>query len=185
MPRWKPEAQIGQNERIGRRIFDAPMLSGARDQKRMARLEYTHFLETAEHSFDRLGRTGVDKKILTYLRPRAETHGQSFHQPAQFDCWATIKAQDLRQPPKGFGPWILKADPLTDPPPNDNEYHAHGERPQGLDDVSTALQLRHLFEAKGNVISPFGVTVDLAALPPKQGTWWRRVLARLNSLLAK
>jgi hypothetical protein len=64
--KWDPKTDpVGKNERIGRRLYDEPMLMGAHDQPSFKGLDYRHFEETREDkelSLDRLGCTGIEKK---------------------------------------------------------------------------------------------------------------------------
>jgi hypothetical protein len=134
MARWDPPAEIGNNEHIGRRLFDEPMLVGTADQPAYAGLKLTHFEETrgSEWSLDRLGRSGIDKKVVAYLRPRAESAGETFMKPKSFDGWAVLPVRELTKARRK--PTLpVMASPVNDEAPNDNIYHAHTLKPQHMD----------------------------------------------------
>ena len=152
MARWEPQGNVGGNEHVGRRLFDEPMLAGTQDQPSFAGLLLTHFEETRgdEYSLDRLGKSGIDKRVVAYLKPRAEAAGRSFRKPKLFDGWAVLPARELtsaRRPPS----CALVASPVDAPEPGDNKYHAHVVRPQNVDPTHMALHLRHLFTTYGKV----------------------------------
>jgi hypothetical protein len=197
MPLWKPSASFGPNEQLGRRLFDEPMLSGARDQKRAPRLELVHFEEERgeEYSLDRLGRTGVEKQVVRYLVPRCECHGKTLKPQKRIDGWATIKVKDLTQPPLGpkFPAWTLVYDPVQGVPPNDNAFHAHGIPPTGVSSVVAAFHLRHHFEKKGKIFDTNGVEIDFDILNamPRLSLWkrakvtWAKHYGRMKLFFAK
>jgi hypothetical protein len=169
MALWKPDAKIGLQERVGRRLFDEPMLQGTRDQKKLNRLKLTHFEEDrgSEYSIDRLGRTGVEKKIARFIRQRAQTHGASFTPAKGFQGWATLPAAALIKPDLGpkYPAWRVVWDPILEPSPNDNEYHAHALKPEGVDDLFAAYQLREHFEAnRGVLVDHDGNEINLIIL---------------------
>src|SRR5690348_13522018 len=111
MARWNPSAEVGANEAIGRRLFDEPMLVGARDQKPYAGLVLRHFQEkrSEEFSIDRLGRSNIEPAVLNYLKPRAALAGNNFKPPKSFNGWAVLRARQLRQPPVGTGFPVLSS----------------------------------------------------------------------------
>ncbi|MEW9838618.1 hypothetical protein ABUE29_25955 [Mesorhizobium sp. ZMM04-4] len=142
------------NEQIGRRLFEEPMLRGAAGQPNFSGLRLNHFEETRgnEVSLDRLGATGIDRKVSTYLRHRADLAGQTFSKVKQFDGWAVVPAKELaeaRKDPK----LPVTSSPISGVEPNDNAYHAHVLRPNTLSPYLMALHLKHIFTSYGKVHS--------------------------------
>jgi hypothetical protein len=165
------------NERIGRRFFDEPMLRGAEGQPSFSGIELHHFQDkrSREISLDRLGATGVDKRVLQHLKPRAEAAGRIRQKPVRFEGWLHVAAKELiqaRQEPKH--PVI--ASPVDEPEPNDNLYHAHVVRPETLNDHLMSLQLRHIFSKYGGVERNDGAD----AIP---GSWRDRLIAWLSGVI--
>ena len=106
MATWKPQIQgeVGQNEPLGRRLFEEPLLAGTPEGKeRFAGLSLRHFEETRDQDFslDRLGRTGVNKRVKKYLKPRADANGRTLNPPRAFDGWAVLQTRRLVASPKG------------------------------------------------------------------------------------
>ncbi len=168
MARWKPESSVGKNEPIGRRLFDEPMLRGSGDQPTYKGLELFHFEEkrSTEISVDRLGRTGVDRKVTRHVLPRAQGAGRLFSTPKSFDGWAVVAAKEIQNGRKAQEPGFqIEASPVEDEEPLDNEYHGHIVRPDDLTSHMMALELRHKFTHYGNILK--------SDLPPL--TWWERV----------
>jgi hypothetical protein len=153
MPRWLPKVDVVLTEQIGRRLFDEPMLRGAAGQPSYSGLTLTHFEETRDRevSLDRLGASGIDRRVVRYLAPRAEAAGRSFRNAKAFDGWAVVPARELvqaRKPPR----LPVIASPIIDKPePEDNVYHAHVARPDDLTPYFMALHLRLLFTNYGRV----------------------------------
>src|SRR5271168_1468551 len=113
MAMWAPPDKVGLNERIGRRIYDEPMLRGVEGQPSYSGIELHHF-EDKELSLDRLGATGVDRRVCRYLTPRAEAAGTARKKPSQFDGWFHVAAKELeqsRKPPR----LPIIASPIRDP----------------------------------------------------------------------
>lgn len=152
MARWDPPAEIGNSEHLGRRLFDEPMLVGAADQPSFAGLKLTHFEETRgdEWSLDRLGKSSIDRKVVAYLRPRAELAGRTFRKPKSFDGWAVLPVRELTKARKTPALQVM-ASPIKNQAPNDNIYHAHTLKPQHMEAAYMALHLRHLFATYGAV----------------------------------
>ena len=77
MALWSPKSSdpVGPNERIGRRLFDQKQLNGAQDQKPLRNVfELYHFEEKRDPgdvSVDRLGKTGIDRRVRNYVEERA------------------------------------------------------------------------------------------------------------------
>lgn len=63
-------------------MFDEPMLAGSAGQPSYTGLLLTHFEETRgdDYSIDRLGRSSIDKRVVNYVKPRAEAAGRSLVQ---------------------------------------------------------------------------------------------------------
>jgi hypothetical protein len=153
MARWKPDAKcpVGKNEKVGRRLFDEPMLAGAKDQKQFAGLDLRHFHETrsAEFSVDRVGRSGIEPSVINYLTPKAEAASAKFKTPKRFNGWAVLKVDYLQNPPRGNKLTVV-ASPINGYDLDENIFHAHVVLP-GVGDYQTALHLRHLFTTYGEV----------------------------------
>jgi hypothetical protein len=149
--KWDPKTDpVGKNERIGRRLYDEPMLMGAHDQPSFKGLDYRHFEETREDkelSLDRLGCTGIEKKAKDYLNPRAIAAGDKRVPPKQFNGWAHVRASVLE---KGWGGlcFLVIPSPIDDAL-EENTHHAHIII-EG-DATSAALRLRELFTRRGAV----------------------------------
>ena len=152
MAKWTPPPVVGNNEHVGRRLFDEPMLAGAKEQPSFQGLLLSHFEETRgdEYSLDRLGNSGIDRRVVGYLRPRADAAGKTSRKPKRFDGWAALRAQELVQARKPPTLSVISS-PVVAPDPNDNIYHAHVCRPAATTPHLMALHLRHLFSAYGNV----------------------------------
>jgi hypothetical protein len=153
MALWQPaiDQPIGSNEYLGRRLFDEPLLAGAQDQEPFPGLDLNHFLEKrdGEVSLDRLGQSGVDRRVVNYLRPMAGNAGGRFRPPKRFDGWSVLKAHHLSNPRRGDAASVVPS-PLPGPEPEANIYHAHVE-PGSNNPFQMALHLRHLFTAYGTI----------------------------------
>jgi hypothetical protein len=139
---------------MGRRLFEEPMLRGAVGQPNYAGLRLNHFEETRgnEVSLDRLGASGIDRKVSNYLVQRAQAAGEMFGKPKNFDGWAVVPAKELIQARKD--PKLpVHASPVEEPAPKDNDYHAHVVRPENLEPYMMALHLKHIFTSYGKVHS--------------------------------
>jgi hypothetical protein len=91
MARWNPSLKepLQPNGRVGRRLFDEPMLFGAQDQPSWDGLRITHFEEKRDSQFsiDRLGRGNIEPAVIKYLEPRAIADAAKTHNPRRFDGW--------------------------------------------------------------------------------------------------
>jgi hypothetical protein len=154
MASWTPAADqpIGSNEHLGRRLFDEPLLAGGADQAPFNGLDLRNFQEKRdrEYSLDRLGRSSVEPKVLTYLLPRATQAASKFRDPKRFDGWAVLRARELTKARVGANVWI-EPSPVAGRGFDENIYHAHALRPEDKEDYSFALHLRHLFTAYGQI----------------------------------
>jgi hypothetical protein len=155
MATWKPRSDepVGSNEHVGRRMFDEPMLAGAQDQPAFQGLLLRHFEERRDREFslDRLGRTGIDKGVVRYLRPRADADGQNRTPLRAFNGWAVLRAKVLADPPLGNHQMLVIASPITGDDLAENVYHAHVLLPDAETWYQNALHLRHLFTSQGTV----------------------------------
>jgi hypothetical protein len=154
MARWTPPDKIENNEHVGRRLFDEPLLIGAQDQKPFKGLDLRHFEEKRdrETSLDRLGRSNVERAVINYLLPRAESAATQFKPEKIFNGWAYLKAKDLMFPPKGikYSSQVV-ASPISEKDLAENIYHAHIVMPDDVDHYSMALHLRNIFCSYGSV----------------------------------
>jgi hypothetical protein len=183
MARWSPPDKIAKNERIGRRLFAEPMLSGAIDQRPFAGLLLTHFEETrsSEYSLDRLGATGADRRVLAYLQPRADAAGRTFGKPKTFDGWATLPAKELSSARKKPDLPVVPSPIPEEGDENDikgNRYHAHVCRPDDMDPDHMAHHLRHLFTSYGSIEVARRTDRD-------KGNWMMRAFAFMRDLFGK
>ncbi|RWM08959.1 hypothetical protein [Mesorhizobium sp.] len=147
-------------------MFDEPLLKGAVSQPAFAGISINHFIEKRgdEISLDRMGASGLDRKVVKYLLPRAIAHGQSFGRPQRFDGWAIVAAKELMQARVGRKVPVIPS-PITDQEPNDNIYHAHVVRSEGLDPYEMALHLRYIFLQFGKIEQN----------KPDEETWFSRL----------
>jgi hypothetical protein len=160
MAKWVPADKdpIGGNEPVGRRLFDEPVLVGAKDQPAFKGLDLRHFMETRgdEISLDRLGKTGIDKTVLKYLTPRAISAGELFQKPKVFGGWMYALAKHIEKKSADLA-FALTASPVV-APEAENLYHAHAtlsgmtaESDKARTQIA-ALQLRHVFETHGRLL---------------------------------
>jgi hypothetical protein len=161
MASWTPAAgqPISPNEHLGRRLFDEPLLAGAADQAQFNGLDLRNFQEKRdqEYSLDRLGRSGVERRVRTYLLPRATQAASKFHDPKRFDGWAVLRARELTNARVGASVHV-EPSPVAGVGLDENIYHAHALRPEDKEDYSFALHLRHLFTMYGQVERVGGAT---------------------------
>src|SRR4051812_36837447 len=102
MARWKPLSEVGQNESVGRRLFDEPMLTGAQDQNASYDgLDLRNFEERrdGEVSLDRLGRSNIENQVVSYLLPRAHAAAAKFKSPKTFSGWFTVVVRHIEKQP--------------------------------------------------------------------------------------
>jgi len=154
---WQPKSDegIGKSENLGRRLFDEPMLAGVQSPKLFGGLDLRNFQEKRDREFslDRLGRTGIDKRVLQYLVPRAKAASTKFKTPKSFDGWAVLLADVIVKPPVGLG-FSLHPSPIAGDGLDENNFHAHALLPESIepdDRYRTALHLRHLFGTHGTI----------------------------------
>ena len=181
MATWKAQNDpVGSKELLGRRLFGLAKLAGGESQQNPARLDVRHFQESRdlEFSVDRLGRSNLERQVAKYLNARADYTAQRFTPPRLFNGWATIRAQHLNQPPIGAHRFPVTASPINGSGLDANQYHAHANLPPGLDSLSCALTLRHLFETYGGHHS----TEPSAQSNSGQKGWFKRALQQLRHL---
>jgi hypothetical protein len=183
MAQWKPgpDDPVGQNEYIGRRLFDEPLLAGSQSPTQFAGLQLRHFEEKRgrEFSLDRLGRGAINKGVQGYLLPRARAAGAKFNPTKQFDGWVTLRVGALLNPPGSPNlrrPESVVASPETGEGLEENVYHAHALMPEGLDYYSMALHMRELFTTHGKVHrahSPDSPAVQRTPLKSRLAMAWK------------
>jgi hypothetical protein len=124
---------------------------------------------------DRLGRTGIERAVLRYLRPRASQAATRFRPPKRFDGWATIRVKVLAKPQLGDRALPVSPSPIAGDATRleDNIYHAHITLPEGDSHLSNALLLRELFTQYGDVHSETSQPNDGSE---DRGGIWSRVL---------
>ena len=164
---------IGNSEFLGRRRFKHPELRGAAGQKTIGGLDARDFEvgKDREVSIDRLGRSSIDPKVLKYLRPRAEAHGNAFRARKEFLGWACVQAGKFRESTIKHG-YQLKVSPVAGIEPNDNNYHAHISCPDTLEPIYAALLIRDLFERLGTTHDVDHVKGEDSPVPS-----WRQALS--------
>jgi len=157
MATWQPKSDegIGKSESLGRRLFDEPMLAGVENSKSFSGLDLRNFQEKRDREFslDRLGRTGIAKRVLSYLLPRANAASQKFKPPKSFGGWVALRADVIAKPPVGSG-FSVHASPIAGDELDENTFHAHALLPDSTepdDRYRTALHLRHIFGTYGAI----------------------------------
>ena len=157
MATWQPKSDeaIGKSESLGRRLFDEPMLAGVQNSKPFGGLDLRNFQEKRDREFslDRLGLTGIDKKVLNYLLPRARAASTKFKAPKSFDGWVVLRADVVVKPPVGSG-FPVHPSPIAGDGLDENKFHAHALLPESAepdDRYRTALHLRHIFGTYGTI----------------------------------
>jgi hypothetical protein len=144
---------IGNAEVIGRRRFKHPDLRGAAGQKKpVGGLDTRDFLEKRDTaiSIDRLGKSGIDRKVLNYLLPRAEAHGLSQKPTKEFLGWACVQASKFLEMAGKYG-YLLIPSPVPGVVLADNDYHAHISYPNTIDAFHAALLVKEIFQQHGSV----------------------------------
>jgi hypothetical protein len=167
MARWTPQTDetIGLNEYIGRRLFDEPMLTGAKNQRPFNGLRLSHFEETRgdEVSLDRLGRTSIEKKVINYVGLRAEAAAKTRRPSVTFNGWAVLRARQFHE--YKHQQLTVVPSPVIGNDFDENIYHAHVNTPSNIDSYSMALHLKQLFTDHGIVIDPLGKEVKQTHQP--------------------
>ena len=91
---WTPDRdEVKPSETIGRRVFGKGWLAGPGAKVPQGFFKLTVFMEKRPEddlSFDRLGETGVDKRVTRFLTPLGADHGQTLAPPKEFSGWAAI-----------------------------------------------------------------------------------------------
>jgi hypothetical protein len=160
------------------------MLVGGLDQAQFKGLDIRNFEEKRDREFslDRLGRSGVEKSVVGYLRLRAIAAGTRFKSPKQFSGWAVLRARQLEQPQAGldiYGRLPVVASPVHGEGLSENIYHAHIVTPEA-DHYAISLHLRHLFANYGTTEVP---PIEEDSNPPALGVakvfdWFFNLLRR-------
>jgi hypothetical protein len=165
------------NERIGRRIYDEPILRGVQGQPSYSGIELHHFQGGRELSLDRLGATGIDRRVRQHLRPRAEAAGAARKNPSRFDGWLHVAAKELeqaRKPPR----LPVIASPILAAEPNDNIYHSHIALPDDVLPHLVSLYVRYIFTEYGDVVR------NEQNQPAPKG-WRERLTAWLSGMIGE
>jgi hypothetical protein len=163
MGRWTPKDNrpVGQNEHIGRHLFDEPKLFGASDQNPLEGLQLRNFEPTSDNEFsvDRVGEGCFNPKVMAYLVPRAEAAAGRGHQKRTFHGWLTLPARKLNTPTLGVQ-WNLvpspdqgqeidgNKQPWTDSNVLQNLYHAHISVPSADSEPTKSERMFFAFLAR-------------------------------------
>lgn len=194
MAAWKPapDEKIGTKEPIGRRLYDEPALSGARDQPTIKGLDLRNFrqVEGDPHfSVDRLGKTGIEKGVKAYLRIRAEWEGARRKPQRRFEGWVWRGAADLEKGEQGQAFPVIPSPKRRDvldgtrgtegAPESENIYHAHIDLDPALSSYLNALLIRETFTR--------GKVEKITSIEPERThiSWIREAWGRLRSLASK
>ena len=189
MARWIPKSNdpVRLPEYIGRRLFDEPLLSGAPDQKPWMGLDLRHFIETRDDrqfSVDRLGETGINKKVVRYLTPRCTEAAKGFAESRRFDGWAYVSVRNLLQGAPKVD-WKVVPSPETgsdllptqtewsDERLGQNRYHAHVAIPDDIVSYDFGLQIRQKFVKHGDVLG-----VERQSFKARMLRRWRDLFSR-------
>lgn len=170
MPKSFPTSEIGDQEIIGRRLMDEPLMLMPQGLPAPKRKPHEGLLLTSfeqrpgetEYSLDRLGRQGnAEPSVVRYLVPRAQAVAATFHKPKRFCAWATLKAKSVRGQQWDFvaSPEVLE--PQDERSLKNNVYHAHVNMPPNIEPYWFALMFRDLVE---RVIDSEGKPLELDLL---------------------
>jgi hypothetical protein len=159
--RWNPPDKVQDQEVIGRRIANDEIYEGKMDQGSPGRIRLDHFMETrkgGDISLDRLGRSGVDGRVLRYLDVRCQRWAAKFHRSKKFEGWASLKAGVITGDRKVPLSIVASPDAGFEEQLDDNEYHAHIPLPERVKEefdigYLVALHLKRLYERDGKFIS--------------------------------
>jgi hypothetical protein len=175
VPSWKldTDAPVGRNEYLGRRLFaTSPRLVGGKNQKDNDSFHYTHFLNRpgdTKTSFDRLGRSSVERAVKRELCPIAATAGQRFNPARDFRGWAVIQVQKLCDPPArapdSYRQLKVVPSPLTSSDGEENRFHAEIDTPSGVTPYDIAHHYYTMFSDYGKFEPPLGSTSTVASRP--------------------
>lgn len=183
MARWIPDpAQpIGHKEQIGRRIFPKQALKAASSQPVSAELftvsDFEESRGACDVSVDRLGQTGIDKRVCTLLAPMAQA-AASARPNVGFHGWAVALAEDIARPRRGQAIPVVASPTPELPPLPANPYHAHIDG-TGWNHYVLAVYLHSIF-AKRNQLQTWPNSVSANNSPAEDGGW-RQSLSRLLS----
>ena len=96
---WTPDPdEVKPSESIGRRVFGKGWLAGPDAKGPQGYFKITIFMDSRldqDLSFDRLGETGVDKRVTRFLTPLGVDQGQTLTPPKEFSGWAAISMARL------------------------------------------------------------------------------------------
>jgi hypothetical protein len=184
MARWIPDpAQpIGHKEQIGRRIFPKQALKAASSQPASAALftvsDFEESRGACDVSVDRLGQTGIDKRVCTLLAPMAQAAAAA-RQNVSFHGWAVALAEDISRPRKGQAIPVVSSPTPEMPPLPANPYHAHIDG-TGWNHYVLAVYLHSIF-VKRNQLQTWPVSASTINSFPENRGW----LQSLGSLISK
>lgn len=163
MAQWDPsrDAKIGDVEHLGRRRFKRAQLVGFADQAPKQSLTYVDFLDERDPnlSVDRLGKNGVDPKVIDLILPLASANAEKRRPKMVFLGWATVQVKKFLNEAQKNG-YSIKPDPIRGTHSDDNEFHAVISCPVELDRTHVALYIWHLFVKHG-------ATIDADAVPAR------------------
>jgi hypothetical protein len=155
MAPWDPsrDAKIGDVEHLGRRRFKRAQLVGFTDQPPKHSLTYVDFLDERDPnlSVDRLGKNGIDRRVIDLIRPLAAVNAEKRRPRMVFLGWAAVQAKKFLNEAEKIG-YSIKPDPIRGTQSDDNEFHAVISCPIELDRTHVALYVWHLFVKYGAVI---------------------------------
>lgn len=183
MALWKPASDqpVGSNEHVGRRLFSEPLLVGSTSQPSWKGLDLRHFEErrNREFSLDRLGKSGIDRRVVHIVLPLAVVQGSTFRPSKSFDGWVVIRSKFLVE--GKVGGMTLQVFPSPVSGANANPYHAHVLLPE-QEPIVNAWFMRHLFVTNGILHPISGDPATVMAIEPNPGLV-RRVLRWLAKAL--
>ena len=140
-----------------------------------------------EVSLDRLGETGLDERVVSFLSVAACRQGAARKPPKTFYGWQHIRAETLANPPVGPYKFQVKPSPvaLGDPQdPEHNPFHAHVEPPVSngnvLESTTVALYLQMLFSKYGEYRQY--ATGTSSSSPSDSVSWIQRLVALFKSV---
>lgn len=143
-------AQLGQQDLIGRRLFDSSLEAKSFD--------FVYFVDTrldSNLSVDVLGVGNPEKKRLKALTILADAEGDARYPAVRFDGWAAILVKDLKFP--GWVSNIFAVPVAASEGKSPNEFHAEISR-QGFGEKAQsyafATMMADRFSRKGRYVAP-------------------------------
>lgn len=149
---WQPnEQEIAPSEIVGRRIFTNDLLAEGETPKIKWETFYDSRLDS-DLSFDRLGRSNAEKKILRALTKIADSHAEIIGK--EFTGWAQIRAKALVDRALTLIPTPIKHNQEDGSTDLENPYHCDLDRAnfrQRVQAEALAFMLVALFEQQAFV----------------------------------